>query len=173
MGAMVVICLIRRKSGDHPAHGRHSVNAMLLAWSPYIFLIIFVLLLNGDQIVLPKPFDVLWPTAKLAALKAYLNHATVVFGWPGLHNLVQKMPPVVKAQAPYAANYTFNPFTTSGTAALYAVLASALVLRVSPRKLVRCVWLTMKQLAIPTLTIATVLALAYLMNYRARRRRWD
>ena len=48
---------------------------------------------------------------------------------------------------------------------LYAVFASAIVLRVSLRKLARCVWLTMKQLAIPTLTIASLLALAYLMNY--------
>jgi lactate permease len=164
MGAMVMICVIRRKPGDHPA-SRHSAGAMLLAWSPYIFLVIFVLLLNGDQIVLPKPFDVLWPHAKLAELKAFLNRATWVFGWPGLHNLVQKMPPVVKAQSPYAAMYTFNPLTTSGTAALYAVFASALLLRVSPRKLAVCFWLTMKQLALPTLTIATVLALAYLMNY--------
>jgi L-lactate transport len=164
MGAMVVICVLRRKAGDHPA-GRHSAGAMLLAWSPYIFLVIFVLLLNGDQIVLPKPFDVLWPHAKLAELKAFLNRATWVFGWPGLHNVIQKMPPVVKAQSPYAAMYTFNPLTTSGTAALYAVFASALVLRVSPSKLARCFWLTMKQLALPTLTIATVLALAYLMNY--------
>jgi L-lactate transport len=165
IGAMVVICLIRRKPSDRPAEGRHSAGAMLLAWLPYIFLVIFVLLLNGDQIVLPKPFDVLWPTAKLAALKAFLNRATWVFGWPGLHNLVQKMPPVVKSQAPYAANYTFNPLTTSGTAALYAVFASALVLRVSPSRLARMFWATMKQLALPTLTIASVLALAYLMNY--------
>jgi len=164
IGAMVAICVIRRKPGDHP-QGRHSAGAMLLAWSPYIFLVIFVLLLNGDQIVLPKPFDVLWPHAKLAELKAFLNRATWVFGWPGLNNVIQKMPPVVKAQSPYAATYTFNPLTTSGTAALYAVFASALVLRVSVRKLALCVWLTMKQLAMPTLTIATVLALAYLMNY--------
>ena len=164
-----------RRDGGHLPHSpetwrpsrvaRHSAGAMLLAWSPYIFLVIFVLVLNGDQIVLPKPFDVLWPTAKLVALKAFLNRATWVFGWPGLHNLVQKMPPVVKAQSPYAAMYTFNPLTTSGTAALYAVFASALVLRVSPSKLARCIWLTMKQLALPTLTIASVLALAYLMNY--------
>ena len=168
MGAMVLICVLRRKGSDRPAgegHARHSAGAMLLAWSPYIFLVIFVLLLNGDQIVLPKPFDVLWPTAELVALKKFLNHATWVFGWPGLHNLVQKMPPVVKAQTPYAASYTFNPLTTSGTAALYAVFASALLLRVSPARLARITWMTMKQLALPTLTIASVLALAYLMNY--------
>ena len=65
IGAMVVICLLRRKTSDgNPAGQRHSAGAMLLAWSPYIFLVIFVLLLNGDQIVLPKPFDVLWPTCE-------------------------------------------------------------------------------------------------------------
>jgi lactate permease len=164
MGAMVIICLVGRKPGEHPP-SRHSAGAMLMAWSPYIFLIIFVLLLNGDQIVLPKPYDGLWPTAKFAALKAFLNHTTYVFGWPGLHNLVQKMPPVVKAQSPYAANYTFNPLTTSGTAALYAVFATAILLRVPPRKLANCFAQTIKQLFLPTVTIASVLGLAYLMNY--------
>jgi L-lactate transport len=168
IGAMVLICLFKRQPGA-PENGnsavRHSPGAILLAWSPYLFLVIFVLILNGDQIVLPKPFDVLWPHAQLAALKAFLNRATLIFGWPGLNNLVQKMPPVVKAPAPYAASYTFNPFTTSGTAALYAVFASAIVLRVSPRRLANCIWMTMKQLATPTLTIAAVVALAYLMNY--------
>jgi lactate permease len=167
IGVMVVMCVLRRNPSDRPADGpRHSAGAILLAWSPYIFLVIFVLVMNGDQIILPKPYDALWPTAKLAALKAFLNsRTTFVFGWPGLHNLVQKMPPVVKAQSPYAASYTFNPLTTSGTAALYATLASAILLRVSPGKLANCFWLTIKQLALPTLTIASVLALAYLMNY--------
>jgi lactate permease len=159
IGAMVVICLVRRKPGEQPA-SRHSMGEMLLAWSPYIFLVIFVLLLNGDQI----PFS-WWPSKQLAALKAFLNQTTVIFGWPGLDKLVQRMPPVVKAASPYAASYTFNPLTTSGTAALYAVFATAIVMRVSPRKLVLWFWLTMKQLALPTLTIFSVLALAYLMNY--------
>ncbi|HLH44131.1 MAG TPA: lactate permease LctP family transporter [Bryobacteraceae bacterium] len=168
IGAMVAICVFRRHPADRLADGspRYSAGEILLAWSPYIFLVIFVLLMNGDQIILPKPYEALWPTAKLAALKAFLNrHTTFVFGWPGLHNLVQKMPPVVKAQSPYAASYTFNPLTTSGTAALYATFASAILLRVSPGKLANCFWLTIKQLALPTLTIATVLGLAYLMNY--------
>ena len=165
MGAMVVICITRRKPSEGLPHNRPSAGKILLAWSPYIFLVIFVMLLNGDQIVLPKPFDVLWPTASLKALKAFLNHATWVFGWPGLHNLVLKMPPVVKAPAQYAASYTFNPLTTSGTAALYATFASAIVLRVKLSTLARVTWLTVKQLALPTLTIASVLALAYVMNY--------
>src|SRR5215467_4874410 len=168
IGAMVVMCVLRRNPADRPADDspRHSAGEILLAWSPYIFLVIFVLLMNGDQIILPKPYDVLWPTAKLAALKGFLNnHTTFVFGWPGLHNLVQKMPPVVKAQSPYAASYTFNPLTTIPSTTLYATFASAILLRVPLGKLAHCFWLTIKQLALPTLTIATVLGLAYLMNY--------
>jgi len=164
IGAMVLVCLSRQEPRPEGSH-RFTAWQLLMAWSPYISLVIFVILLNGDQIVLPKPLDSLWPTAKFAALKAFLNKATVVFGWPGLHNLVQRMPPVVKAPAPYAATYTFNPLTTSGTAALYAVFASAILLRVPPKKLAMYFWLTAKQLALPTLTIASVLALAYIMNY--------
>jgi lactate permease len=164
IGAMVVICLIRGNK-DRPAGHRASGGQILLAWSPYIFLVIFVLLLNGDQVILPKPYDVLWPTAKLVALKAFLSKTTIVFGWPGLHNMIQRVPPVVKAPAPYAAMFTFNPLTASGTAALYAVFLSAIVLRVSPARLAKMFWATAKQLALPTVTIVSVLALAYLMNY--------
>jgi len=162
--AMVVICLIRGNK-DRPAGHRASGGQILLAWSPYIFLVIFVLLLNGDQVILPKPYDVLWPTAKLVALKAFLSKTTIVFGWPGLDKMILRVPPVVKAPAPYAASFTFNMLTASGTAALYAVFASAIVLRVSPARLAKMFWATAKQLALPTVTIVSVLALAYLMNY--------
>jgi len=39
------------------------------------------------------------------------------------------------------------------------------VLRVSPPRLARLTWLTAKQLALPLLTIASVVALAFIMNY--------
>jgi lactate permease len=45
------------------------------------------------------------------------------------------------------------------------VFLSAAILRVSPRKLALWTWLTTKQLALPIVTIAAVVGLAYLMNY--------
>ena len=45
------------------------------------------------------------------------------------------------------------------------MIASALVLRVSPGKLLYWTWLTARQLALPMLTIASVVGLAFLMNY--------
>jgi lactate permease len=148
MLAMVVVCRIRKDSvAAQPGAKRYSAGQVILAWSPYVFLVLFVALLN------------------LASVKAFLNHTTVVFGWPGLDRLVVRVPPVVPKAAPYAASYTFNPLTATGTAALFAFFASALVLRVAPGKLLLWTWATMKQLALPTLTIASVLALAFLMNY--------
>jgi lactate permease len=99
------------------------------------------------------------------AVKAVLNHATWVFPWPGLHNLVQRTAPVVENPAPYAAAYTLNLLSASGTSCLFAVFASAIALRVSPGRLVGMTLATARQLALPMLTIVSVLALAFLMNY--------
>jgi lactate permease len=75
------------------------------------------------------------------------------------------VPPVTPNPAPYAAIYTFNWLSASGTACLLALLATALVLRVPPRTVVNVYVGTFKQLAMPMVTIACMLGLAYLMNY--------
>ena len=130
-------------SVPHPHTGGH----VFLAWVPYGWLVVFVLLWGLDGV------------------KARLNHATYVFTWPGLHNLVQRMPPITPHPSNYAASYTLNWLSASGTACLFAVIASAIVLRVSPGKLLYWTWLTARQLALPMLTIASVVGLAFLMNY--------
>ena len=126
---------------------RHSAGELLLAWGPYALLVIFVLLWGWEPV------------------RTRLNSMTVLFGWPGLHNLIQRIPPVAPKPAPYAATYTFNWLAASGTACLFAALLSALLLRMPPRAFGRVFWKTVKQLALPELTIAAVLALAFLMNY--------
>jgi lactate permease len=71
----------------------------------------------------------------------------------------------VKTPSPYAARYTFNFFSASGTSCLFSVIVAAMILRVSPGKLLKYIGATAKQLALPLLTISSVVALAYLMNY--------
>ena len=90
-----------------------------------------------------------------------LNGLTV----PGLHNLVTRVPPVTLAPAPYPAVYTLNWLSSAGTACFLAAIASAICLRVSPRRFAGVYKATFGQLAKPMLTIASMLALAYLMNY--------
>jgi lactate permease len=58
-----------------------------------------------------------------------------------------------------------NLLSASGTSCLFAILVSAVILRVSPRNLLRWTAVTASQLALPLLTISSVVALAYLMNY--------
>ena len=99
-----------------------------MAWSPYIFLVIFVLLWGPPSV------------------KAVLDKITWKFGWPGLHNLVLRMPPVTKMPTPYDATYTFNPGSASGTACLAAVFVSALVFRVSLKTFFKIIADTTKQL---------------------------
>jgi lactate permease len=120
---------------------------LLRAWSPYILLVIFVLLWGYT------PF------------KAILDKATTVIPWPGLDGAIQRLPPVVAKAAPYPAKFTFNILSASGTSALFATICAALVLRVSFRQFVTSVGRTARDLSFSILTIASVLALAYVMNY--------
>src|SRR3989442_12114991 len=68
-----------------PAKTRHKGGKVLLAWAPYVSLVVMVLL---------------W---SYPAFKAKLNSMNVLINWPGLHNLVQRVPPVVQQSSPYGA----------------------------------------------------------------------
>ncbi len=124
----------------------HSAGEVFMAWLPYLLLVVFVL-------IWAKP------------LKPQLDAMSIKINWPGLHNEIQRVPPVVKAAAPYAATYTFNWAAAAGTACFLASMLSALVLGMSPGRFVKVFMVTTKQLLLPELTIASVMALAFLMNY--------
>jgi lactate permease len=126
---------------------KHALGEILLAWSPYLLLVGFVLIWGQD-----------WA-------RAILNKVTVAFPWPGLHNLVERVEPVVKTPSPYAAVYTFNWLSAAGTACLVAVITAMIVLRASGAVIKKVFVTTCKQLALSELTIASVLALAFLLNY--------
>ncbi len=134
-------------SSAHVASPRHATGELVTAWAPYMLLVIFVLLWGY------KPVQVL------------LNGVTRSFPWPGLHNVILRVPPVVAKPAPYPAPYTFNSLSAPGTACLIAALVSAVLLRMPVAQFARVFRSTVKQLLLAELTIASVLALAFLMNY--------
>lgn len=119
----------------------------LKAWTPYILLVICVLAWGY------KP------------LQARLNSVNIEFGWPGLHNLVQRMPPAVGKPSLYPALYRWNWLSAPGTACLLAAILSAFALGMAPGRFFKVLAATVKQLLKAELTIAAVLALAFLMNY--------
>jgi len=156
MGAMVVLFKLWKPrdrftlEGPHTPHvppPHHTAGALLSAWGPYGLLVIFVLLWGY------KP------------VQAHLSSANLVFGWPWLHNTIQRMPPAAGKAAPYPALYTFNWLAASGTACLFAALSSALWVGMPARQFARVFAHTVRQLLAAEATLATVLGLAFLMNY--------
>ena len=126
---------------------KHGLGRTLLAWSPYLLLVAFVLVWGYGP------------------SKRALESTNIVFAWPGLHNEITRMAPMVPQPALYPANYTFNWLAAAGTACALATIASALVLRVSVGMYIGILGRVLNQLAFSLLTIACVLGLAYVMNY--------
>jgi L-lactate transport len=137
-------------AGEHQATvvpESHGLAPTVRAWSPYLFLVLFVLI---------------WGYPKT---KALLETTTLVFDWPGLHNQIERSAPMVPVPAPYAARFNFNWLAAAGTACALATVVAAFVLRVSFVKYVSILGRVAKQLAFSLLTMTCVLALAYVMNY--------
>jgi len=89
-----------------------------------------------------------------------------VWEMPSLHNLVQRMPPVVLAGAkPEAAKFTINWLSAAGTGVFTAALLSGLVLRLSAAQWKQAFASTMQRMKIPVLVIGQVLGLGYLTRY--------
>ncbi len=147
LAAILALVLAERLSGRARALRTISRGAILKAWTPYAVLVIFVLLWGI------KPVQV------------ELQRATVAFPWPGLHNQIQRMPPVAAKPSTYPAIYTFNWLAASGTSCIFAVIVSSLLLRVSVPRFAQVFRSTVRQLFVAEATIAMVLALAFLMNY--------
>jgi L-lactate transport len=125
----------------------HSIGTILYAWLPYALLVLCVLLWGW------LPFQTL------------LNKTTIIIHWPYLDNIVQRVPPLVPKPMPYHAIYSLNWLSASGTACMVATMLSALCLKIKPRDFIRIIGKAINQLALPTLTVTSVLALAFLMNY--------
>jgi lactate permease len=75
------------------------------------------------------------------------------------------MPPIVARAAPYPAVFNLNWFAASGTACMMSTLLSAICLRISPRLFIRVLVSVGRTLLVPTATVTSVLAMAFLMNY--------
>jgi len=163
---------IMRLEGDKPvtvAKQRHTAGQVFTAWLPYMLLVIAVLTfgepkikarINGwtDQFM---PDSVRAQPVTQPTPAAQLNRIAV----PGLHRMITQVPPVVKQKTPYAALFELNWLTASGTACFLATIAAALCLGVGPKKFAGIYLATFKQLKFAILTIASMLGLAYLMNY--------
>lgn len=125
----------------------YSAGELIQAWLPYGLLVVCVLL---------------WGWAPFHQI---LERFSVSIRWPWLHNVVLRVPPVASRPSPYPAIFRFNWFAASGTSCMAATLLTAICFRMSPARLARLLLSVIWQLALPTVTVTTVLAMAFVMNY--------
>lgn len=118
------------------------------AWSPFIVLIITVVLWGG--------FD--W-------VKNILAVGTFNIPVSGLDGNVMKAPPIVDKLTAYDAVFKFDILGAAGTAIFVAAIVSKFVLRMSWKDWVATFRETLKELQAPLIMIGAVLGLAYVENY--------
>jgi lactate permease len=134
---------------EKPTQGiaEHTTAEVMYAWLPYGMLVVCVLLWGYRPV------------------QAVLNSGSITIHWPFLHNIVRRMPPIVGHAAPYPAIFNLNWFSAAGTSCMVATLLSAVCLRMSLRHFVRLLVSVARTLLLPTVTVTSVLAIAFLMNY--------
>ena len=135
------------------APAKLTTGMVIKAWSPFIILTAMVTIWSL------KPFKALFASG--GALSGTVFSIPV----PMLHNLVQKMAPVVATPTPYGAVYSFNWLSATGTAILIAAVLAILLLRLKPAVAVKTLGETFRELALPIYSIGMVLAFAFIANY--------
>jgi lactate permease len=130
---------VPRAVGADTVGGRGSVAAWQ-GWLPWVVVSVVV---------------IVWTHLKIFAIGAQ------AIPWPGLHNQVLI---TLYQDKLYAANWVFQPLST-GTAILLSAIITAALVGLGPARIVRAVGATWRQSRIAILTVALIVALAYVMNY--------
>ncbi len=124
---------------------------------PYIILVVIIIVARVGEL-----FPNLPPALNVTE---WLGLATIEFGWPGLDGLVQRVPPITESQEAYAALYTWDIFAAAGTVVLFASIIAGFAMGAGPGTMLRVYGRSVNQLKLAILTIAMILAVAFVMNY--------
>jgi lactate permease len=147
-----------RESYQTPPLGR-----TLYAWSPFIIIVVLFLIVQIPPIkaaVGTTQTAINFPTAEVSE-----TTGLPTIPWPGLNGHVEQTEPVVPEPTPYDATFSTNWLSAAGTIILIGDIIALFVLRVGPRRALRIYGESLNQLKWAILTIASILGLAYLLNY--------
>jgi lactate permease len=127
----------------------HYTRAELVrAWTPWVILSVFVFI---------------WG---LPPVKAYFNSIWApAFPIEGLHNLIEKMPPVVPNPTKEGAVYTLGLLSATGTGIFVSAIVGALVMKYKPTEIVRAYARTFWLVRYSLLTIVLMLGLGTLTRF--------
>ena len=136
--------------GEREARGTHghSRSSVAKAWVPWLVLSVLV-------------FAWGLPTVKTALD----NLSAPKFPVVGLHQMVQRVPPVVRKPTGEAAVYALNWLSATGSGILVAAIISGLIMGFTPWKMAHIYWKTIVRVRFSLLTIAAMLSLGFLTRY--------
>jgi lactate permease len=126
----------------------HSAGATFRAWLPWLVLSLLVFVWGIPQFSL------------------WLNKLTTIsFPVAGLHNIVQRIPPVVVKPIAEAAVFKLNWAAATGTGILIAAVISGLLMGLGLQSLARTFVQTVFSVRFTVITIAAMLALGFITRY--------
>ena len=136
--------------GERDARGSHGHSRALVAraWVPWLVLSILV-------------FTWGLPSVKTKMDKLSAPKFPVV----GLHQMVQRVPPVVRKPTAEGAVFAVNWISATGSGILIAAVISGLIMGFTPWKMAQIYWKTIVRVRFSLLTIAAMLSLGFLTRY--------
>ena len=132
---------------------KYSIAQIAKAWSPFAILTAMVTIWSV------KPFK------DLFTKDGALHDMVISIKVPFLHQMIQKMPPVVNEIKDYDAIYKFDWLSATGTAIFIAAIITIIYLKMKPKDAVVTFAETVNELKIPIYSIGMVLAFAFIANY--------
>ncbi|MGE8540785.1 L-lactate permease [Acinetobacter sp. ANC 3813] len=135
------------------ARKQYSLGQIAKAWSPFALLTAMVTIWSI------KPFK------DLFAKDGALSDLVISIKVPYLHQLIQKLPPVVPEIKDYDAIYKFDWLSATGTAIMLAAVITIIYLKMKPKDAVVTFFETVNELKTPIYSIGMVLAFAFIANY--------
>jgi lactate permease len=134
---------------QHVGHG-YARERVIAAWTPWVIVTVVLLLWA-------------WKTWKgIIDIKGLTYFE---FPIPGLHQMVQRVPPVVPSPHPEAAVFKFGVLSAIGTGIFVSALISGALMRISLQDMVKTYMETLNALKYSFLTIFCMLALSYITRY--------
>jgi lactate permease len=134
-------------SSDLEWPARHTVDAVLRGWSPFLLASLFIFV------------------AAQPSVSRYLSFPALKRPMPGLHQTVLRVPPVVPAPTPEDAIADLNLLALPGTAVFAGGALAAFWLGLSPLRIVHLFGRTVVRMAASLLAISFMVGLAFVTRY--------